>query len=100
MYKKKRYVLMNPFAINQNISATSFMGNPYIGGGQPGGIGGAQSPKGPVGGVQTGPTAQQEIADVAFTGMNKRADFENGLGGSKYPPHEDLGLGQNLWAVA
>lgn len=85
---------MNPFAINQNISATSFMSNPYIGNGQTGAIGGAQ---GPIGGTQTGPTPQKEVDEVAQIGANKRADFENGLGGSKYPPSEELGVGQNLW---
>ncbi|MDO5437638.1 MAG: hypothetical protein Q4F80_05525 [bacterium] len=91
--------MSNPFLINpynnaytQGVSAAS---NPYIGGGQTGGISGnpnAGQISKPEGGIKTGPTHQQDLNEVSIIGAQKREGFENGLGGTNNPDDHKLFL--------
>lgn len=74
------------------LSINPFAGS--IGGASAGGVSGYQGPVeagGATGGQKTGGSIfQKELDDVSLIGANKRAGFENGLGGTNNPDDHKL----------
>lgn len=98
---KKGITMSNPFAINpynayaQNATPVT---STYVGGSSAGGTGsiwgGTPEAQGvsKTGGNQGVNSYQKDINEVAMIGANKRASFENGLGGTNNPDDHKLFL--------
>ena len=98
---KKGITMSNPFAINpynayaQNATPVT---STYVGGSSAGGTGsiwgGTPEAQGvsKTGGNQGVNSYQKDINEIAMIGANKRAGFENGLGGTNNPDDHKLFL--------
>jgi len=93
--------MSNPFLVGLNNpyqSAATPVSSTYVGGSQTGGTGSIWTAGTPgaegaskTGGAK-GATYQQDLNEVSQIGANKRAGFENGLGGTNNPDDHKLFL--------